>query len=130
MINPSTVGNVTEGRVLAALLQLGKRVLIPFGDGARYDLAYDESGSLIRVQCKTGRLKSGSVIFNTCSNHRDGMRINYGEDADWFGVFCSATDKVYLVPVKLTGTSSCSLRVDPTRNGQSKNVLWAKDFEV
>ena len=61
------VGNVTEAAVLAALVRHGHHVLIPFGDGLPYDLVVDAGDDLIRVQCKTGRLKGACVDFNSCS---------------------------------------------------------------
>jgi hypothetical protein len=56
--------------VVAALVAVGKHVLLPFGDNLRYDLAYEEEdGSFVRVQCKTGRLVDGVILFPTSSYH-------------------------------------------------------------
>jgi hypothetical protein len=50
-------GNLTEAKILAALLAAGYLVSIPFGEGHKYDFIIDDSVSLWRVQCKTGRVK-------------------------------------------------------------------------
>ena len=124
--------------VLARLVQAGKQVLTPYGENVRYDMAIDEAGSLVRIQCKTGRFRNGVIRFNTCSyryhhpNNR-GMKVyqhHYRGAADLFGIYCPETDGVYLVPVGDTGTRSGSLRVEPTRNHQVKKIRWAQEFEV
>jgi PD-(D/E)XK endonuclease len=56
------MGNRTAGIVLAPLLQAGKRPLLPFGDGYPYDIAFDDGGRLMRVQCKTGSLIKGAML--------------------------------------------------------------------
>lgn len=47
-----------------------------------------------------------------------------------FGVYCPETDGVYLIPVSDVGLNKGSLRVEPSRNNQSKKIRWAADFEV
>jgi hypothetical protein len=51
--NTSTKGELTECMVLTRLVQLGYKCLIPWGHDHRYDIAIDNNGELIRVQCKT-----------------------------------------------------------------------------
>src|SRR5580704_16771418 len=69
MRDTSAIGNRTAGIVLAALLQAGQRPLLPFGDGHPYDIAFDDGGRLMRVQCKTGKLIKGA------SRHRSGAAV-------------------------------------------------------
>ena len=47
----------------------GWDVLISFGENTRYDLVVDRGNQLRRVQCKTGRLRHGAVVFRTCSSY-------------------------------------------------------------
>ncbi|MGC4886623.1 group I intron-associated PD-(D/E)XK endonuclease [Micromonospora sp. DT227] len=127
----TTVGNRTEGIVLAALMQAGKSVLLPFGGGHAYDLAVDDGGTLIRVQCKTAFFKAGSIVFNARSvNAASRANMPYQGRADVFGVYSAHTGKVYLVPVAEIGTAQGYLRVDPVRNGQSVGIRWAADYEL
>ena len=124
--------------VLARLVQVYPEVLIPFGENTRYDLVIDDGEKFIKVQCKTGRMRNGAIVWNSCStsyhhpNNR-GMvayRHHYRDQVDVFGVYCPQTDRVYLVPVDEVGTNAGSLRIDPTKNGQAKKVRWASDFEL
>jgi hypothetical protein len=56
-------GNVSESKVLAAYAQAGFIVLLPFGNGAPYDLVVDTGEQMLKVQVKTGRLRNGCVLF-------------------------------------------------------------------
>jgi hypothetical protein len=81
---------------------------------------------------------NGAVYFPTCSTtyHHPGnqgtknYRHPYEGQADLFGVYCPANDRVYLVPVEECGTREAALRIEPTRNNQSKRVRWANEYEV
>jgi hypothetical protein len=131
MIDTNRIGNATELRVAAALVEAGAIVSRTLGD-ARYDLVADLEGDLLRVQCKTGRLKNNGVIcFNTCSIRRDGTRTGYSPgEIDTFGIHCPQTNKVYLVGVAEASSGSMTLRVSPTKNGQTKNVKFAETYEL
>jgi hypothetical protein len=67
MRDTSHVGEVSHTQVMAALVLAGRRVLVPLGDHLRYDLVIDDGGVFLRVQCKTGRLTKGAILFHTCS---------------------------------------------------------------
>ena len=127
----SALGNRTLGVVLSTLLQAGHRPLLPFGDGHPYDLALDQDGERRRVQCKTGRLVRGAVVFATTRYTGRKHRTYQGHEIDYFGVHCPDTDAVYLVPIKEVGPhTSAYLRVEPAKNNQAKGVRWAMDNEV
>ena len=133
MPTPHSIGDKTEAIVLAQLLQVYDSVLIPFGNGRRYDLVIEEAGKFTRVQCKTGRLRNGVVIFNTHSiGYVAGGRRSrgYRGDADLFGVYCPDTKRVYLVPVDEVPVDRGFLRVTPARSGQQKNVRLAEQYEL
>jgi hypothetical protein len=133
-----TVGDVSQAHVLARLIEHGKEILVPWGENQRYDLVIDGFGHFVRVQVKTGRLRKGSIVFNTCSlsyHHPSNQgtkqyRHDYRGDADLFGVYCPETRGLYLVPVHEAGKRSCALRVDPPHNNQSKKIRWARDYEL
>jgi hypothetical protein len=131
------------GAVLAALLRAEFRVLMPFGDGHPYDLAFERDGELSRVQCKTGRLieaaksardSTGVIYFHTARHTRRGdgdLYRGYSEaEIDYFGVYCPQTSAVYLVPRKDVPAAAAHLRISPPRNGQTHGVRWAKDYLV
>jgi PD-(D/E)XK endonuclease len=118
---------------MARLLQVYEGVLVPFGNGRRYDLVVDTGEEFLRIQCKTGRLRKGAIIFN--ANSQDsrnprGRGISYRGQVEMFGIWCPDNDKVYLVPVADVGELRGWLRIEPTKNGQSKNIRMAQQYEL
>ena len=122
-------GNRTEARILAALVDAGYHVFIPFGSGYKYDLVIDDCQTLQRVQCKTGRVRNGCLQFNACSfSGNGGVRRDYKDVADLFAVLNPETGDVYIVPVEEVGHTVASLRLTPALSGQSKGIRWAKTY--
>lgn len=114
------------------MLEAGYQILLPFGSGCRYDLAFDDHGTIKRVQCKTGQLlkNRGAVFFRTAKQYPKGRFVPYTNDADYFGVYCPQTHEVYLVPVSDVPEGSANLRIDPPMNNQEKGIRWAKDYVI
>lgn len=133
-MNTNTKGKIAEAKVLARLLEEGKRVLVPF-DVCAYDLALDDEGTLVRIQCKNGRFRNGKVVFNAYSSARamsvasKCKTVNYREKADFFGVWCGDLGKVYLIPVKDVGLTKVELRVENPIRSNSR-IRWAVEYEV
>ena len=135
MRNTTQIGTATEGAVLAALLRMGKTVLIPFGSQQDYDLVMEDNGSFSRIQCKTGRWRQGSVYFNLYTmSQSTGSEIHtrrcYDDRVQFYGVYCPDNAKTYLVPNVGLGKAVCVLRVEPTINNQLKNIRWASEYEI
>jgi hypothetical protein len=136
MEHPKAVGDRTTLAVAAALQERGFAISIPFGENTRYDLIIDDGTRLSRVQCKTGRLRTGAVRFAVCSSYGHHLRPqnarrHYQGEIDYFAVYCPETAGVYLVPiadlpVRVQGT----LRVDPPRNNQMSRVRLASNYEI
>ena len=131
--NTTALGDRSELEVALALTRNGRTELRPLSAGLRYDLAVDNGdGTIMRIQCKTGLLKSGAVYFR--AYNADARRPNgvaYRGQIEAFGVFCPQTGSVYLVPIKaLVSISTARLRVNGARNGQVKGVLNARDFTL
>lgn len=135
MMNTSDTGTRSEAVILSALAKAGYTVMIPFGP-ARYDLAIDrrDGEGIHTVQCKTGRLRRGCVIWVTCSkNPVTQVPVDYRGQVDYFGVWCPALpEQVYLVPVGAVGIREGCLRVTETSKfaSHSLNYRWAKDYQV
>src|SRR2546421_2004475 len=122
-------GNLTEAKILAALVAAGYSVSVPFGEGHKYDFIIDDSVNLRRVQCKTGRVKKGALLFNSYSQSGNGAtKQGYHGLADLFAVLNPESGAVYLVPVESFGTTGIALRLIPTLNGQVQKVNWAVDY--
>ncbi len=136
--NTSKKGEITESIVLARLVQLGYECLLPWGHDHRYDIAIDDHGKLVRIQCKTARYveRWGCLEFNTAITYarlgvKPHVRKGYQDEADYFGVYSPDIGKIYLVPVGDVPTcSKAILRLHPTKNNQAKGVRWAKDYEI
>lgn len=134
MKNTKAVGDASVGAVLAKLLKNNKSVLIPFGDKDRYDLVVDDGG-FKRIQCKTGRIRKGSLVFDTKTVVRKAgggwrKKLYDSTEIECFGVFCPEIDKVYIIPVDVVAKYTACLRVDVPKNAQLKKIVWAKNFEV
>lgn len=138
--NKKALGERSQAIIMFKLLETGYHVLTPYGDNTRYDLVIEDADSgFWRVQCKTGWMENeGAYIeFATASSyyHTRAGRTSYGRkdyqgEVDYFAVYCAETKGIYLVPVDHVGKTSGSLRLQPTKNNQGKNVRWAKDYEL
>lgn len=116
--------------IVMALIKRGHSVLLPFGEGERYDFVVDHDGNLERVQAKSGQYIKGCVRFSTASHHKDGERREYKGQIDWFGVYCKAIDAVFMVPVSEAPGRMASLRIEKTASNQVVGVRWARDYAV
>jgi hypothetical protein len=74
------------------------------------------------------------LIFNTTTASFGGpgiwkkKRSGYRGRADWFGVYSSDTEKVYVISVwDAPDASHITLRLSPLKNNQGQGVKWAKD---
>jgi hypothetical protein len=126
------IGDISEARVLIALMEAGYALSKPFGESSRYDFIADDGEALFRIQVKTGRLR-GNVIKYSCSSshaHRGGAQQPYFGQVDFLAIYCPETRKVYLLPESQLVATAAHLRVAPTRNGMTKGVRWADQFEL
>ena len=140
--HPKAIGDRSEAHVLAALVDHYPTVLTPWGENCRYDFVIEtDHGELLRVQCKTGRLRRGAVRFNARSfayhhpKHAGRGTVehcsrSYEGDADLFAVYCTDNRRIYLVPVNDVPASGGALRVEPAKNGQDARIRWAAQYEL
>jgi len=135
-MNTKTKGQITEASVALALLRKGKTVLTPYGENQRYDLVIEEaSGEFKTVQCKTGKVLRGCIVFNLYSVIRDKdtkkyKKVKYGSTVDYYGVYCNATDKCYLVPPSEIAGTYGYLRIEERLTNGGGESRYAKDFEI
>jgi hypothetical protein len=136
MEHPKTIGDRSTLAVMAALQCLGYGLYVPSSENTRCDLIFEREGDFSRVQCKTGRLRKGAVVFSLCSNyghHRDPETRHrpYHGQIDFFAVYCPETNGVYLIPIEdLPGRRQAWLRVDPPLNQQQKRIRLAERYEI
>ena len=136
MEHPKSIGDRSTLAVMLGLQSAGLPFLVPFGENTRYDLAVEHGERLVRVQCKTGRIRRGVIEFKVCSSYahlpspRERSR-NYEGDIDYFAVYCPTTGGVYLVPIAdVPNRWTGSLRIEPTVNRQRLGVRYARDYEI
>jgi hypothetical protein len=137
MEHPKEIGDRSTLAAMLALKAAGYALLVPSGENTRYDLVADDGIVLARVQCKTGRLRGGAIVFSVTStygHHRNPAtaRRAYRGEIDYFAVYFPETAGVYLVPIDdvVDTRTSATLRVDPSRNGQKKRIRHAADYEI
>ena len=136
MEHPKDIGDRSTLAILSVLRELGYGVYMPFGENTRIDLILERDGDLTRVQCKTGRLRGGSIAFSVCStygHHRNPQtaRRTYVGQIDYFAVYCPETQGVYLVPIGHVMTRNRAyLRIAPSRNNQRERIRFAADYEI
>lgn len=125
---------MTEQKCFLKCIEAGFVVSKPLFDNARYDFILDtNTGKLLRIQIKTSRWKDdehSGFIFNGYSQHSIGngnKRMKYTSDEIDF--FMTERDGAfYLYPPSKDGFVEKTLRVKPTKSGQTANIAFAKDY--
>lgn len=127
-------GNITELETILAFMKLGYNVLTPYGDCERYDLVADVNGKFLKIQCKTSSPQDEegcSYRFSCRSTHKVNGQLKMTkyekEEIDYFATFING--KCYLIPIEECGCEKV-LRFAPPKNNLSKNINFAKDYEI
>ncbi len=133
--DPNVKGNVAELKIQAELAGLGVPVLAPITEHERYDLVIGLGGRFLRVQCKYAPVYRGVICIRTESSRRSAqgfVRRPYTPgEVDAIAAYCPDTDRCYLLPMAIVGTSrQITLRISPVRNGQKACLNWAADYEL
>lgn len=131
-VSPTVLkGKITENKCATWLLEQGYIVSIPEVP-CQYDLLVDIQTKILKIQVKTCHLVNdeSGIEFNvssTTNNTKGFYKKLYTEDGvDYFMTYHE--DKYYLVPLSECGTRSKKLRFSPPKNGQTKNICFAKDY--
>jgi hypothetical protein len=124
-------GTITELKCKTYFLELGYIVSTP-DSPTRYDFILDTGEKLLKVQVKTSHTDADKtkLMFKTSSTHitaKGNTRNHYQNDG--IDYFCTwYENECYLIPVADCGKDEKYLRLVPTKNGQVKNISFAKDF--
>ena|SRR5215831_7003895 len=127
-------GCVAEAAVALAAMKAGIVVLRPLTDGARYDLALDIGGRILRVQCKAAARYEDVIVVRCRSGRRtrEGvvMRRYTRNEIDAFAAYCAEVEQCYFLPIEMfDDRAAVQLRLEPTKNNQRAGINWAKDYE-
>ena len=133
MLNSHFIGEITEQQVTLEFLKQGILISKPLVQSSRYDFIADINNKLYKIQVKTGRFKEESYLeFTTSTSHtntKGTINISYSEDdVDFFATMYNG--QCYLIPYHLCGKRAQRLRFVPAKNGQTKGILFAKDFQL
>ncbi len=134
MLTTDQKGAIAETAIAAAATKLGIGVLRPLSP-ARYDLAFDLAGKLLRVQCKWAvRRQDGVTVW--CRRARRGpegfIHLSYSRaEVDLIAAYCADLNCTYVLPPDVFDERhAIQLRLTPTRNNQKSGIRWARDFEI
>lgn len=131
--NTQLTGALTEQKCFVKCIEMGYSISKPLFDNERYDFILDTGKSLLKIQIKTSHWKDAeksSFIFNCYSQHATSTgykRMKYTKNEIDF--FMTERDGIfYLYPAPEVGIKEKTLRVLPTKSGQTKNISFAKDY--
>ena len=134
MLSSHFIGEITEQQVGLAFLRLGILLSKPLVQSSKYDFVADVNNKLYKIQVKTSTLEEEGNYFSfaTSTSHtntKGTINLHYSpEEVDYFATICN--EQCYLIPYELCGTRNQRVRLQPTKNGQVKGILFAKDFKL
>lgn len=134
MLSSHFIGEITEQEVALEFLKLGILISKPLVQSSRYDFIADINNHLYKIQVKTCTEREDGNYFNfaTSTSHTNTqgtLNISYSaNDVDFFATIYNG--QCYLIPFELCGKRAQRLRLKPTLNGQTKGILFAKDFKL
>lgn len=125
-------GDKGTGNVIADLLSKGIQVCLPLSEHLPFDLiAVKQNGSLLKVSVKYRTLTKGCVYVAFSSSYSDSHGVHtkaVNKDLiDLLAIYCPETKEVYYVtPSEFD--KSVTLRIEESKNNQTKGVNLAKDY--
>lgn len=133
MLSSHFIGEITEQQVAIEFLKLGILISKPLVQSSKYDFVADINHKLYKIQVKTGSFKEDAYLeFATSTSHtntKGTLNLSYSEDdVDFFATVHE--NQCYLIPYELCGKRSQRIRFVPTKSGQTKGILFAKDFHL
>lgn len=128
-------GMLAELKVQQRAMELGVHVSIPTDPSARYDAILDDGQRLYRAQIKYCDRRGGSdgaIQIELTSYHRSGKLSSSGYTADEIDIlllYVPRWDKIlWLGPEIFLGRQAIQIRLELSKNGQTKGCLFAKDY--
>lgn len=131
--HPKDKGDFSELAVIGQLSKYGIVTLDPNIENLRYDFVVDSGDSFHKIQCKHGRLNNGSVSAQVSSSFKHTTvretKETYQGDVDYFVIYCSEIDQVFLVPVGEVGDKKTfTIRIEESR--QTSNINKAENYKL
>lgn len=110
------------------MIEMGWRVLLPYGENARYDLVGEKDGKFIRIQVKYVTPKDGVMDANCRSSNNWSIIYYSAKDLDFIAAYNPKDREVYFIPASKINRSTFKLRLGRTKNNQKLRINMAKDF--
>jgi PD-(D/E)XK endonuclease len=128
-------GDLAELKVACDLVERGHRIAFPYGEDNDFDLVLLRDEKVERVQVKYATSENGVIRVECRSRSLTNGKIlrtkHYTADMiEWLAVYDRTTDRCFYLPADELGAgrSVVSLRLSPTRNGQSVGIRYAEDY--
>lgn len=125
-------GDAGQAVIMARIMLDGYKVAIPVGEDWRFDIIVLKDGKLLRVQCKYVTSDGNTLCVPCRSSNNWSVKRYTRHEIDWIVVYDSTTDRCFYIPSTMLGESgraTINLRLKPAKNGQTKAVHWARDYE-
>ena len=103
-LNPSQVGQITELKCQAWLIEQGWNVLLPVGNYLKYDLVIERNNKFYRIQCKHAtELDTGFRVRTRYDRRINGNVIKESYSINYIDYFMTEfKGKYYLFPPFVT----------------------------
>lgn len=127
-LNPSQIGDITELKCQAYLIEQGWNVLVPIGNHQKYDLVIEKNNKFYRIQVKHAMaVEDVGFLVRTKYEVRENGKVKKMtytvEDVDYF--MTEFKNKFYIFPV--FGTNETKFWTVATRLSTQRQ---AKDFKA
>lgn len=128
-------GAIAQTKAEARALEKGFIVSKPIFEQTRYDMVIDDGVNISRIQIKYAGGKqsqsTGSAVvdFRKITNngkHHNGYQSN---EVDAIIVYLPQIDKLCYFPIEMVNSkTTLTIRYKETKSGQTKNIIYAKDY--
>lgn len=128
-------GDLAVTKVISDMTEKGYSILLPISEHLPFDLVAYINSKLYRIQVKYVAMRDGSIkikLYNTWADKNGTHKSVINRDeVDLFAVYCKETNACYYFsPSSIKNNTQFNLRVDKTKNNQTKNIYYANDFLV
>lgn len=131
--NNKQIGEIGERIAIGELSKYGLDILLPMSDNLPFDFVVIKDGIFYKCQVKTTNIinKNNSLRFSLTSNNWY-KKIEYQYNSDDVDVIiCCDMNTIYLFKyIEVCNKKNIYLKLDETKNGQMRNVNFAKDYII
>ena len=133
-MNTTRIGDIGVAHVITRCMEKNIPVYVPFGDNERADLIILLENKPFKVQVKTVLTdKNGKSEFGLKSttsriyNRKSVTRHYTSDEVDYYMLYNIARNEVYMLPFCECQSAFVTIRHEPTKNKQQKNIKMDKD---